>query len=150
MDLPDIDPGASVGGALRALQLIDSTYPGYVNIKVLVMKDDCTFWTDTMRVFLAPVKVKPQEAPLTFTLEQNYPNPFNPTTTIRYTIPGEANVKITVYNVLGQKAAELVNREVKAGTYEIKYDASGLTSGVYIYKIEAGGSTAVRKMMLIK
>lgn len=88
--------------------------------------------------------------PASYKLDQNYPNPFNPATVIRYTVPKDGNVKLTVYNVIGQKITGLINREVKAGTYEVNFDASQLPSGIYMYKLEAGTFTSVRKMMLIK
>ncbi|CUU07888.1 Por secretion system C-terminal sorting domain-containing protein [Candidatus Kryptobacter tengchongensis] len=88
--------------------------------------------------------------PASFTLYQNYPNPFNPTTTITYDIPMRANVKLIVYNVLGQEVAILVNELQEAGRYNVKFDASGLPSGVYFYKLEAGRYVDVKKMMLVK
>ncbi len=85
-----------------------------------------------------------------YNLAQNYPNPFNPTTTIQYSVPKDGNIKLTVYNSIGQEITVLVNREVKAGSYDVKFDASRLTSGIYLYKIEAPGYNAVRKMLLLK
>ena len=89
-------------------------------------------------------------APNKFSLEQNYPNPFNPTTKIKYSIPSDGYVSLTVYNTIGQKVSELVNGEVKAGSYEINFDASDLSSGIYFYKIQADGYTSTKKMMLLR
>jgi hypothetical protein len=83
-------------------------------------------------------------------LEQNYPNPFNPTTMIEYSIASDGYVTLNVYNVLGQRVAGLVNGDVKAGTYEVNFDASKLSSGVYYYRIEANGFAGTRKMVLLR
>ncbi|GAB1349839.1 hypothetical protein MASR1M107_20530 [Ignavibacteriales bacterium] len=88
--------------------------------------------------------------PAEFNLGQNYPNPFNPSTTIKFALPADMNVKLDVYNTLGEKVAELVNGQMSAGTYSIAFDASSLPSGIYFYRIEAGSNVAVRKMILMK
>ena len=89
-------------------------------------------------------------APDRYSLEQNYPNPFNPSTTIKYGVAKDGMVNVAVFNLLGEKVATLVNTNQKAGSYELKFDASSLSSGVYFYSIEAGDFKAVRKMMLMK
>jgi hypothetical protein len=86
----------------------------------------------------------------TFSLEQNYPNPFNPVTTIEYSIAKAEKVKISVYNVLGQKVDELVNNKMQAGAYKVNWNASGFASGMYFYKIQAGNFVKTRKMLLMK
>ncbi|MEX2411986.1 MAG: T9SS type A sorting domain-containing protein [Candidatus Paceibacterota bacterium] len=88
--------------------------------------------------------------PKEFALEQNYPNPFNPNTIIKYSIPEASKVSIVVYDLLGKKVAELVNSQKSAGHYTINFDASHLTSGIYIYQIRAGSFTNTKKMTLIK
>ena len=85
-----------------------------------------------------------------FELSQNYPNPFNPNTSIKFTLSEAGNVKLKVYNLLGQEVKTLANEYKEAGAYTINFDASNLTSGMYIYKIEAGSFTQTRKMTLIK
>lgn len=75
--------------------------------------------------------------PKEFALLQNYPNPFNPETTIKYSVPEQSRVEIGIYNIIGQKVAELFNGIKEAGTYEMKFKASGLTSGTYIYSLKA-------------
>jgi aminopeptidase N len=89
-------------------------------------------------------------ANLSFSLEQNYPNPFNPETTINYSIPEKGFVNITVYNSLGIRVRTLVNEIKRPGIYQIKFDGSDLSSGIYFYKITTGGFSGVRKMSLIK
>jgi hypothetical protein len=85
-----------------------------------------------------------------FELSQNYPNPFNPATTIRFNLPEAGNVKITLYNLLGQQIRTLVNEFKESGVHTINFDASELNSGMYIYKIEAGSFVQTRKMTLVK
>lgn len=104
---------------------------------------DGTFsYVGTTEVDVIPPKV--------YALEQNYPNPFNPATTIKYSVPVNGFVNLGIYNLLGEKIADLINKEIEAGSYEINFDASNLSSGVYFYKLEAGSFTSIKKMMLIK
>ncbi len=88
--------------------------------------------------------------PTKFELAQNFPNPFNPETAIRFTLPTAGNVRLTIYNLLGQEVKSLVNAFKEAGTHIINFNASEFNSGVYIYKLEANGITQTRKMTLIK
>jgi len=88
--------------------------------------------------------------PAAFALEQNYPNPFNPSTVIRYSLPVTGYVTLKVYNALGQEVASLVNEELKPGTYEVRWDASGFASGVYFYRLQAGSLAEMKKLMLIR
>jgi endonuclease I len=83
-------------------------------------------------------------------LDQNYPNPFNPSTIISYTVPSSSNVKITIFNTLGQSVRILENEHKEAGTYQITFDAGNLNSGTYFYKIEAGEFSQTKKMCLVK
>ncbi|MFI5145515.1 MAG: T9SS type A sorting domain-containing protein [Ignavibacteria bacterium] len=88
--------------------------------------------------------------PETYSLSQNYPNPFNPSTTIDYQLPISGFVKISVFDVLGQEVKTLVNEYKQAGTYNVRFDASELPSGVYFYKITSGDFTGTKKLTLIK
>ncbi|MHB1050670.1 MAG: T9SS type A sorting domain-containing protein [Bacteroidota bacterium] len=88
--------------------------------------------------------------PASFELAQNFPNPFNPTTSIRYTIGKADNVSLKVYNMLGQEVASVVNQFQTAGSYTVNFDASKLASGMYLYKIQSGSFSDVKKMMLLK
>ncbi|HUI10108.1 MAG TPA: T9SS type A sorting domain-containing protein [Bacteroidota bacterium] len=89
-------------------------------------------------------------APGRFALAQNYPNPFNPSTTISYAIPRQVHVTLSVFNLLGQRVAILVNADVAAGTHEARFDASGLASGVYIYRLQAGDFVQSLKLVLLR
>jgi hypothetical protein len=88
--------------------------------------------------------------PESYKLSQNYPNPFNPTTNIEFSLPKSGNVTLKVFNILGQEVAVLVNGNMSAGTYKVDFDASKLSSGLYIYQVEAGSFTSSKKMMLLK
>ena len=85
-----------------------------------------------------------------FGLMQNYPNPFNPSTIISYQVPTRSDVKLIVYDMLGNEVTTLVNKKQNQGVYEIEFDASVLASGVYMYKITAGSFSDTRKMILLK
>jgi len=88
--------------------------------------------------------------PSAFELVQNFPNPFNPTTTISFTLPKKANVRLVVFNVLGQSVATLVNGEMPAGAHEVVWDADESPTGVYFYRLSAEKESITRKMLLLK
>ena len=90
------------------------------------------------------------EVPREFELKQNYPNPFNPETVIEFSIPIASKVKLAVYNSLGQLVREILDDNLEPGSYKIKFNASDLPSGVYIYRLTAGGYAFSRKMVLVK
>jgi len=91
-----------------------------------------------------------ENIPGVFSLEQNYPNPFNPSTSIRFRIPQTGHVTITVYNLLGQEVTALVNEEKVAGTYSVRWNASSLSSGVYLYRLQSGNYIETKKMILLR
>jgi hypothetical protein len=88
--------------------------------------------------------------PTVYTLEQNFPNPFNPSTTIKFAIPEVSAVRLTIYNALGQRVAELVNNMLEAGSYSFNWDASDVASGLYFYELNTNNYSSVKKMMLLK
>lgn len=88
--------------------------------------------------------------PLIFSLEQNYPNPFNPVTTINFTIPNNAHVKLKIYNSLGEEILTLLNKNLEAGKHTAHFDGRKLSSGVYFYRIEAGQNEQTKKLILLK
>ena len=103
---------------------------------------------------LTNLKNEIDQQPIEFRLYQNYPNPFNPITTIRYIVETQnfasQHVDLSIYNTLGQKIATLVNTKQPAGSYQIKWNASGLSSGVYLYRLQTGEHVQTRKMIFLK
>jgi flagellar hook assembly protein FlgD len=85
-----------------------------------------------------------------FILNQNFPNPFNPETNVSFTIPNASNVKITIYNQIGERVGELVNKNLEAGSYSYSWNASKQSSGIYFYEMQTDIYRSVRKMTLIK
>jgi V8-like Glu-specific endopeptidase len=88
--------------------------------------------------------------PAVYALEQNYPNPFNPSTKIKFSIPEETDVRLSVYNSLGQEVAQILNSRLKEGYHEVNFEAVSLTSGIYFYRLEADKFIDVKKMIIIK
>jgi hypothetical protein len=104
------------------------------------------------------VVAEPSALPKEFSLQQNYPNPFNPSTSIRFELPAAGRATVRVYNLIGQEVSVLLdNQELEAGAHSLTFDASRLSSGVYLYRLDASRSddpaalfSEVRKMVLIK
>jgi hypothetical protein len=90
------------------------------------------------------------EAPKTFALKQNYPNPFNPSTTISYQLPVNNYVTLSIYDVVGREVITLVNEEKPAGRYDVVFDGSDLSSGIYLYQLKAGVYLETKKFILLK
>lgn len=111
-----------------------------------------SYYTQTYTpVYDATVGVEENEGlPASFSLEQNYPNPFNPLTTIRYSLPRRSMVRLSVFNTLGQETAVPVQGEQDAGYHEVKFNAAGLSSGVYFYRLQADGFVRTRKLNFLK
>lgn len=111
-------------------------------------------YTDTVQatfnnLFRRLPGVKEQD-PTEFSVSQNYPNPFNLSTTIRYALPHSAFVTLTVYNILGQQVAQLLNQQMPYGFHEVQFRGDALASGVYFYRIQIGGFSQINKLMLLK
>ncbi|MBK8552471.1 MAG: T9SS type A sorting domain-containing protein [Ignavibacteria bacterium] len=88
--------------------------------------------------------------PSSFSLEQNYPNPFNPVTNLEFGISDLGFVSLKVYDILGKEVVTLVNEKLSPGNYKVEFDGSGLSSGVYFYRLNAGEFTETKRMMLVK
>jgi len=91
-----------------------------------------------------------QEIARKLRLKQNYPNPFNPSTRITYSLPQSRGVSLKVYDLLGREVATLVDGNQKAGQHTVRFNADHLSSGIYFYRLRAGGETKIRKMTLVK
>jgi hypothetical protein len=106
----------------------------------------------TAKLKPAPVDVEDvsTDLPEQFSLYQNYPNPFNPETVIRFALPESGYVKGVVYDILGREVRTLLNGEMNSGNHEVKFDAKGLTSGAYVFRLQAGQNSSNIKMILTK
>ena len=100
--------------------------------------------------YLTGIEGNENELPTVYKLYNNYPNPFNPSTTIKYDLPNNTFVKLSVYDVLGKLVTELVKQDMTAGRYEANWDASSYASGAYFYKLETKSFTDMKKMILVK
>lgn len=107
-------------------------------------------WRRPLSEMITGVEHQQSNLPTKFALEQNYPNPFNPTTIIKYEIPQNGFVSLKVYDILGKEVALLENGIENAGRYEVKFDGSNLSSGVYFYRIQAGSFSKTKKLLLLK
>ncbi len=99
---------------------------------------------------LIGIKNISSEVPERFSLWQNYPNPFNPATNLKFAIPASGLVTLKIYDVLGNEVATLVNEKLSLGTYEVEWNASGYSSGIYFYELRSGNITETKKMLLTK
>lgn len=134
------DPGLTLGTRQPFTNIVDPrpapNGPAYQNVRE--------------GEIVASVRAPSGHVPTEFAVSQNYPNPFNPSTTIKYSLSKETKVLLTVYNLLGQKIATLIDKVNPAGEYTVTWNASKLASGVYLYKLDTGAQTYVRKMTLLK
>jgi len=129
-------------GRIEQLQVVPASEleSGNISIEKVNFASDVTAVEDNNKTVV----------PTVYSLSQNYPNPFNPATVINYTIPKSGMVTLKVYNILGVEVASLVNKEQTAGSYTVRFNASELASGVYLYKLQSGSYTMSKKMLLLK
>lgn len=112
-----------------------------------------SFWASGLQGACKPEVSVPgvsETIPSRFSMSQNYPNPFNPSTTIRYGLPHKSVVRLAVYNTLGQQVAVLVQGEEESGFHEVAFDASRLSSGIYLYRLTTGDFAQSRKLLLLR
>ena len=126
--------------------------PGEYEIGVNIKSNDEVFWYDSFIVVVEEATdiEKENNLPVEFSLGQNFPNPFNPTTKINYSIPEQSYVTLKVFDVLGREVKTLVNKEQPVGNFEVEFNASDFTSGIYFYRIQAGEFVESKKMVLMK
>jgi hypothetical protein len=143
--------GAGTSGEPHSYVFVDPVAPTgvvYYRLKQIDL-GGAVHYTDPVRVS-GVTGVTGGERPDSYTLSQGYPNPFNPSTRIRYTLPVAARVRISVFNQLGQEVRILVNEFREAGLYETAFDADGLPSGVYVYRMESGQFVDAKKVVLLR
>jgi hypothetical protein len=100
---------------------------------------------------LVVVGVKKEEGiPTEYSLSQNYPNPFNPTTKLKFALPKTVLTKLIIYDLLGREVETIINKELEAGYYEVEFNANQFSTGIYLYKIQAGDFLQTKKMILMK
>jgi hypothetical protein len=114
------------------------------------IKGDAGIWRASLADLATSVRDEASELPSHFTLLQNYPNPFNPSTTIKYELSKSSEVRLTVFDMLGREVSVLVNERRNAGVHQVKFDGSGLSSGVYVYRIQAGDFFQSKKLLLLR
>ena len=135
----------------KAIDPIDARY-----IKIIFISSNQLNWASLWEAeFWGHLKVPSNNEdeitqPATFSLEQNYPNPFNPTTTIKLSLPTDSNIKLVVYNMLGEEISTLADGFYETGTYEFNFNAAGLASGVYIYRLESKDLVENKKMIYLR
>jgi Secretion system C-terminal sorting domain len=126
------------------------TAPGPGNYTINAGHDGPLRWDSaSVSITVTDVGENPSN-PTEFRLYDNYPNPFNPSTTIRYSIPEASFTTIKIYDALGNEVSSLVNETKNAGTYEVEFNATDLSSGIYYYTLQAGSFNQTKKMILIK
>jgi hypothetical protein len=132
---------------------ISDEHPGSIEIpfRIEIMSDGFVYWTDEFSIpGVTDISDRKEKIPTDFTLYQNYPNPFNPKTVISYALPVTCHAELSIYNILGQKVATLVNNKLPAGSYEVEFNGQNFSSGVYLYRIQSGEWQDVKKMLLLK
>jgi len=137
----------------RTSATIRNLAPGTYYWSVQAVDHECagSSFSETKTFTISPTSATgTPELPLEYSLGQNFPNPFNPSTTIRYGLPLKSPVSLVVYNTLGQPVSQLLSGEQEAGYHEVHFDASGLATGVYFYRLQAGNSVLTRRLVLLK
>lgn len=144
-------PGQGISEIPHEYSFVDSTLTSGDWLYRLKQIDQSgsTMYTNPVSIHIVITHVA-SAAPLTFALEQNYPNPFNPTTVVSYQLPVANQVELIVYDLLSREVATLVNEYKPAGVYTVKFDAGGLASGMYLYRLHAGSFVETRKLLLLR
>jgi hypothetical protein len=147
----DIVPGEVKSQVSFPIAIYHQNSPSSIDFIVQIYSNGRFFWSDSFTVSV-PVGIEENETnlPIEYALKQNYPNPFNPSTRIKYSIPQSSYVIIKVFDILGNAIATLVNEEKSIGNYEVQFDATGISSGVYFYTLTAGNFVENKKMVLLR
>jgi len=143
-----MEPGLSFGIDFTGTNIGDWTEPEDIALADTLMYyygPGGIWWDHTVSV-----EISNSNIPENYLLSQNYPNPFNPSTRIEFSVPVESNVSIVVYDLIGREVATLVNENMVSGNYSLTWNAAGLTSGVYFYRMESQNYVEVKKMVMMK
>jgi len=149
LNIASIAPGEVVEPTGSFIVQVDTSFTGVFNFNFEIESGGKVYWKDSVSAIVTGIEDE-ITLPISYSLNQNYPNPFNPVTTIKYQIPELSFVTLKVYDVLGNEIATLVNDEKPAGSYEVEFDGTELTSGVYFYRLLAGSFVETKKMILMK
>lgn len=144
---------AQVGSSTTSYVDYDYSVSGHIKLQYKVRAKNGTVvseFTPTKTIYGGLYKENPDENSYTFDLAQNYPNPFNPSTSIKYSLASSEFVRLKVYDSLGKEVIVMINQFQEAGNYSINFNGKDLSSGIYIYTIEAGKFTDTKKLLLIK
>jgi polyhydroxybutyrate depolymerase len=148
----DLAPGVtSTGSVVQKIYYKPSCPTGRpVTFFVDISSGDDLYWTAQFEDVVTDLEALPAGIPGFYVLEQNYPNPFNPSTVLQFGLPTTSHVRLVVYSVLGEQVTVLVNESLDAGYHSVRFDASGLASGIYFYRMQAGDFVQTRKLLLIR
>ncbi len=151
----DINPGeikAMTDGYYEIRLKSDCTPDHDIPIYIDITSNGFSYWSDSLLIHIYPVgtDIESTNIPDSYVLEQNYPNPFNPVTTIRYELPQQTDVQLTIFDLLGKEVTTLVSETQDAGFKSVRWDATNVASGVYFYQISAGELVQTRKMVVLK
>jgi hypothetical protein len=134
-----------------SLYLSAVNFVGFDTLLIMVADDSGAVAKDTFVVEVQEVTaLEDLITPKKFALRQNYPNPFNPATMIRYQLAKNSKISLKIYDISGREITTLIDKNQPAGEYSVNFDARGLASGVYIYRLQAGSFEQTRKMMLLR
>ena len=136
--------GNGTTNAPRSYSFADNSASGKYSYRLKQIDRDGKF------EYSKEVEVTAVAAPAVFALSQNYPNPFNPATVINYSIASVSHVSLTVFDLLGREVSTLVNEVKEVGYYSVKFDASRFSSGVYLYRLDAGSCSDVKRLTIMK
>ncbi len=146
----DINPGETRESPNWYFFYVDSIPPNLdFDFKLNIYSNGYLFWQTDISV-ITGIEVSESAQPRSYELYQNYPNPFNPVTTIKFALPKAGNVTLKILNILGEEVTTLLSASLLSGHYQYEWDASGMASGVYFYRLQAGDFVQTKKLMLIR
>jgi len=149
--LSSIDPQEVITHPGEYIVYVDSNFTGGFRFTFNIKINDWSYWLDSYPDSVSSINYEGVvKLPVNYELFQNYPNPFNPATTIKYGIPARSFVELKIYDIIGREVILLVNETKDAGYYDVSFNASALSSGVYLYQLKAGDFVETKKMVLLR